>query len=463
MVSAEAAPFAKVGGLADVAGALPPALAKLDCDIRLMLPLYGAIDRKKFKIKESLPGMKIVSGKKMVKTGVWESILPSSSVRTYFLDAPKYFSGKEIYGRNGSEKFLFFSLAALKALRWIGFRPDIIHCNDFHTALIPDLLKTFDNPFYRGIKTLYTIHNLNYQGKIEPEILSTGNLNKNSLKSLAKDALDGDVNFMVQGIIGADLVNTVSRNYAKEITSSIYGAGLEKVIRANKRKIIGIENGIDYELFDPQTDTLIKKKYGIKSLENKNENKLYLQKIFGLPRNPRTALIGMVSRLSWQKGFELITENLAELDCQFAILGTGEKKYERQLSALSRKYPEKFSTKLKFDLKLARRIYAGSDLFLAPSRFEPCGLTQMVAMRYGTIPIVRATGGLADTVDAKTGFRFKEFSPEALYSGLEKALAIFYQHPKKWKQMMTNGMKKDFSWKKPAKEYLKLYRKLIKQ
>lgn len=463
MASSEIAPFAKAGGLADVVGSLPPALKRLGCDIRLIMPLYGAINREKYKIKKIYSNIAVLSGNKIFKINLWQAKLPGSSVSVYFTEAPKYFKAVKIYTNiNDSERFLFFSLACLSALPAVKFRPDIIHCHDYHTALIPDLLKVSDDAYFKAVKTLFTVHNLNHQGKTEIKVLSTGNLTKDSLRSLSEDARDNDINFMAQGILNADLINTVSKNYGKEITASFYGAGLDKIIKKRKKDLYGILNGIDIDFFNPETDKYIEQKYSIKSLAKKTENKLALQKRLGLPQSKKIALAGIVSRLVWQKGFDLITEEFGKLDCQFAILGTGQPRYEKHFKELAKKYPDKFSAQIKFDAELAQQIYAGADVFLMPSRFEPCGLGQLIAMRYGAVPIVRATGGLADTVDGKTGFRFKEFSPAALRRTIKKALNIYREQPEKWRELQKNGMKKDFSWNKPAKEYLKLYKKLCR-
>ena len=460
MASAEVAPFAKVGGLADVVGSLPPALKKLGCDIRLVMPLYGVIGRKKYGLKKIHSNVEIYFGNGFAKINIWQAKLPNSNVIIYFIDAPKYFGAKEIYAKkNNAERFLFFSLASLYMLPSINFKPDVIHCHDFHTAMMPNLLKVSDYAYFKGIKTVFTIHNLNYQGKSGIEVLSTGNLTKKSLKFLSKDAQDGDINFMVQGILSADIINTVSKTYAKEIATSFYGAGIDNIIKKRKSDLYGILNGIDIKFFNPVSDKYIKQKYSVKTFNKKVINKLALQKEFGLPQGKNIALIGFVSRLVWQKGIELITEDVIKnSNCQFVILGTGQPEYEKYLKQLSKKYPDKFSAQIKFDIKLAQWIYAGSDAFLMPSRFEPCGLGQMIAMRYGAVPIVRATGGLADTVNSRVGFSFKEFSVDSLRRAIKKALNIYYNQPKKWRQLQVDGMVKDFSWDKSAKEYLKIYK-----
>jgi starch synthase len=462
MPAAEIAPLAKAGGLADVVGSLPVALKKLGCDVRLIMPLYEFIDKKKYKLKRICSNIEIPSGHKIKIINLWQANLPGTRILIYFIEAPGYFTSQSVYKKGGnSERFLFFSLACLYITPIIKFKPDIVHCHDVHTALIPDILKNTNYLFLKGIKTLFTIHNFKYQGQTEIEVLSTGNLTKDSLESLSRDAQDGDINFMVQGVLNADIINTVSQTYAQEITTPAHGHGLDNIIRKRKKDLFGVLNGIDTKFFNPATDKNIKQRYTIRTLSKKKINKLNLQKRLGLPQNKDIAVVGFISRLVWQKGLELISEKLCQLNCQFVCLGTGWEKYEKHLKNLAQRYPDKFSAQIMFDLKLAQQIYAGADMFLIPSRFEPCGLGQMIAMRYGTVPVVRAIGGLADTVDARVGFKFKEFFSQALYQTLQKALKVYYQQPKKWQQLQINGMKRNFSWDKSAKEYLKLYKKLI--
>lgn len=466
MAAAEVAPFAKAGGLADVAGSLPPALKKLGCDVRLIMPKYGLIDEKKYKLKKLLSGVEIVSAKKKRKIDLWEGKLPGYNVKIYFVGNKEFFGRKDIYFGNNSERFLFFSLAVSQVLPLIKFQPDIVHCHDFHTAMLINIIKASKlyNSYYFSTKFVYTIHNLNYQGVSELEVLSTGNLSVDMQQSLTKDAKDGDINFMAQGIVNADMVNTVSPTYAKEITTSAFGAGLNRVIKANSDKIVGIINGLDLDFFNPAKDKLVKYKYDLTSISNKDKNKIFLQKKVGLPQDVKKTLVGVISRIVWQKGFNLITEDMIkDLDCQFVFLGSGQKKYENHLKKLAKKYPKKVSANMFFGIDLASHIYAGSDIFLMPSRYEPCGLGQMIAMRYGTVPVVRETGGLADTVDAKVGFKFKEFTSVALKNALKKALVVYNLDPQKWKKIRANGMKKDFSWNKSAKLYFKMYKNALKK
>jgi len=473
-LSAEAAPLAKVGGLGDVAGALPPALIKLGVDIRVCLPFYGLIDRKKYPAKKIINRLTVPIGDNNETIDVYQANLPGTKILIYLIKHD-YFNSKKIYfgaplmldGKytrqlNELKRFSFFTRAALATAKKLNFQPNVIHANDWHTALAADFIKTLNqkNDFFAKTKTLYTIHNLANQGIAKPDIIGYTKINP-ELPIIKVDARDGDINFMVQGILGSDLINTVSPTYAKEILEHYQGAGLEQILKKRKNDLYGIINGIDINFFNPATDNLIKQKYSLKYLERKTANKLALQKQLGLPADKNIALIGLVSRLVWQKGLDLITENFNRLNCQFVFLGTGQSEYEQRLLNLSKKFPGQFSAQIKFDEKLAHQIYAGADIFLMPSRFEPCGLGQMIALRYATVPLVRATGGLADTVNNKTGFTFKKYSNEELYKTIGKALAVYYKNKKFWRQLTTNGLKKNFSWKKPAKEYLKIYKKLI--
>lgn len=485
-LSAEVAPLAKVGGLGDVAGSLPKALAKLGVNIAIFLPFYGLIDAKKYKIKK-ICTIKTPVNDKNERAEIWKTMLPGATVPV-FLIKHKFFNAKQIYiqldkikdGKYASnvddiKRYAFFNQACLEAMKALNFQPDVIHCNDWHTALIGALLKQRQEIFFEKTKVLYTIHNLANQGLADPKILGFCELNPN-LPIIKADLKNNDINFMVQGILGANIINTVSPTYAREILEHYKGAGLDKILQKRKNDLYGILNGIDTDFFNPAADRLIKQKYSTKSLDKKINNKLALQKMLGWLPNKQIAVVGIVSRLVWQKGFDLITEEFAKLNCQFVILGTGQKKYEEQFKKLAKKYPDKFSANITFDVKLAQQIYAGSDIFLMPSLFEPCGLGQMIAMCYGSVPIVNHTGGLADTViDFKyyagqlkfhfltksTGFVFKKFTSDSLLSALKRALGIYYTQPKKWRKLQINGMKQDFSWNNPAKEYLRLYKKLV--
>ncbi len=432
-LSAEVAPLAKVGGLGDVAGALPQALDKLGVDIRICMPFYGMIDQKKYPAEKIISNLPIQDSDKKETVSVWQTNLPKTKIPVYLIKH-EFFNSKEIYSHeniifNDLERFSFFTRAALEAVEKLNFHPDIVHANDWHTAPAADFAK-------QPVKTVYTIHNLANQGATKTE------------------------NYMARGILNSGIITTVSPTYAKEILTKEYGAGLENILLKRKNNLYGILNGIDVDFFNPATDNLITRKYSLENSENKTANKIALQKQLGLVQNEKTALVGMVSRLVWQKGVDLISEEFSRLDCQFVFLGTGEKKHEDALLGLAEKFPKKFSARIKFDEKLAHLIYAGSDMFLMPSRFEPCGLGQMIAMRYGTVPVVRATGGLADTVNGKNGFAFKKYSSQELYKTINKALNVFYKNKKTWSKLKDNGMKSDFSWDKSAREYLKIYEKL---
>ncbi|MFH1255185.1 MAG: glycogen/starch synthase [bacterium] len=435
-LSAEVTPLAKVGGLGDVAGALPQALNKLGVDIRICLPFYGMIDQKKYPAEKIISRLPAPAGDKNQAVDVWETYLPETDIPVYLIKHD-FFNSKEIYSHD-LERFSFFTRAALEAAEKLNFRPDIVHANDWHTAMAADFIKQLNrqNSFFSKTKTLYTIHNLANQGITKTK------------------------NYMAEGILNSDIINTVSPTYAKEILTKEFGAGLENILFKRKSRLYGILNGIDTAFFNPETDSLIEQKYSQKNSKEKTVNKIALQKQLGLAQNEKTALVGMVSRLVWQKGVDLISEEFSRLDCQFVFLGTGEKKYENALLKMAEKFPSRFSARIKFDEKLAHLIYAGSDMFLMPSRFEPCGLGQMVAMRYGTVPVVRATGGLADTVNGKNGFAFKKYSSQELYKTINKALNVFYKDKKTWDRIKINGMKSDFSWDKSAREYLKIYEKI---
>lgn len=462
IVAAEAAPFAKVGGLGDVIGALPLALAKLGADIRVAIPLYGSIDRKKFGLKMIIKGFEILSAGKIEKVNIWQSNFPNSKAVCYFVESI-YFQSKEIYKPEDNDNlmtnFLFFSHAILEILPALGFKPDIIHSNDCHMGLVPALLKAKNKNYFKMTKTVFTIHNLYYQGLNDLETLRIASLGTDLPNSLKDVSEDGKINFMRQGILNADIISTVSKTYAKEIRTAEYGAGLEIFINQRK-KIYGITNGIDQELFNPSTDKFLVKNYSAKNLGNKILNKLALQKEVGLLIGKDIPVVGMVARVCLQKGFDLFSDDLFGLPCQFVILGTGDKLYEDKLLNFSKKFPGKLIYKNYFDLELAQHIYAGSDIFLMPSKFEPCGLGQMIAMRYGTIPVVRATGGLADTVNGKVGFKFKNFETSEMVKALEKALKL-YKNKVQWEKMQKNGMMTDFSWDKSAEKYMLIYKKLV--
>ncbi len=455
--AAECAPFAKVGGLADVTGSLPKALKEVGADISVILPYYGSISIDKKNRRCLRKGISISFNGKNETFNIWESHLPDSEVPILLVENKKYFGG-DIYSNKSSEfspeefeaaRFLFFSQAVAKTVLIEKFK--IIHCHDWHTSLIPFLLKK------KKLKTLLTIHNLAYQGILKAELINR----------LLATKFKGFVNCMENGIRNADVITTVSPNYAKEILSPEFGFGLEKALNERKKHLFGIINGIDPSQFNPEIDPYITKNYSIKSIKDRAINKKNLQEKCFKKSNIKTPIIGMVTRIAEQKGFDLIENILPRMmkkNVQIVILGKGVKKYENLLKSEAIKNPAKIFVKTKFDEEFAHKIYAGSDMFLMPSHFEPCGLGQMIAMEYGSVPIVRAVGGLKDTVipvekNKATGFVFKDYSPDALRIEIEKALH-FFKKKDVWSNIQKNGMAKDFTWKNSAESYMRLYKKI---
>jgi starch synthase len=457
-VSSECAPFAKVGGLADFIASLPKELKNFGLDVRICLPLYQKIKKEKWNLK-------LISNFYLNKERVfiWQGFLPKTEIPIYFLENERYLSKGEIYPPlfdfEGIKRFLFFSKAVLETFKKIDWQPDIIHCNEWETAFIAPLLKIEKSK----IKNLLTIHNLSIQGKWNAkDIFNFLKLKGEEIESLKIRDRDGDLNILEQGILNSDIVTTVSPTYSKEILTKEYGEGLEEDLR--KKKPIGILNGIDDEFFNPETDPNLKANYSSKDFENKKINKIDLQEILTFKKDEKIPLAGFVSRLVEQKGldlFEKIIPDLARIGLQLVFLGVGEEKYERMLLDFSKKYPKNVSANIKFDPILAQKIYGGCDIVLIPSLFEPCGLTQMIAMRYGTIPVARKTGGLNDTIeDGKTGFLFENYDAKSFLEAIKRCLKI-YNEKEKWQKMTKEAMKKDFSWKKSAREYLKIYQNLI--
>ena len=462
-VASECAPFAKVGGLADVVGALPKSLKASGIDVRICLPKYQTIDLKKHKF-ELIAGSVSVKDEKI---NIYQGFLPESRVIVYLLENKKYFGQNDIYSDNyfdDIQRFLFFSQAALEIFPAIKWFPGIINCHDWHAAIITSLLKLkTKNP---KPKTLLTIHNLAQQGKWNAkEVLDFLNLKSKKNENLKTRDRDGDFNALQQGILSADLINTVSPNYAREILTEEYGEALEGQLLKRKKQVFGVLNGIDEKKFNPRTDPDLKLNYSLQNIKGKVKNKIHLQEKLNLNKNQQVPLLGFIGRLDSQKGIDLVSEiipDLIEKNCQLVILGKGSPDYEKKLLELSKKYPRNISSQIKFDSVLAQQIYAGADIFLMPSRFEPCGLVQMIAMRYATIPVARKTGGLADTIEeGKTGFLFGEYNTKALLAGVNKAIKT-YQNKGEWLKLMRTAMKKDFSWKKSALKYRRLYRQLLR-
>ncbi len=472
LVTAEAVPFAKVGGLADVAGSLPKALRQLGHDVRLALPKYSQVNEAELGLSEILELLSVPAGSGHEPASVFESA--AGNVPAYLIGNDRYFGREEVYGYDDDgERFVFFCRAVLEMLKKLGWQPDVIHCNDWHTGIIPNWLKTIhkDDPFFANTATVFTIHNLAYQGIFGPELLEFAGLaNYGLIPHPTDDDLSRLVVLMARGILFADVINTVSPKYAQEILTPEYGERLHPILARRCDRLFGILNGLDYELWNPATDQNIALNYDVNSLDRRVANKLALQKEAGLSLGSDVFLVGMISRLADQKGFDILAEaidQLMDLDLQFILLGTGDERYQRIFANVAGKYQGQAAVFLKFDGALARRIYAGSDAFLMPSRYEPCGLGQMIAMRYGSVPIVRSVGGLANTVKDYSpttgqgnGFTFSDYSAEALLVAVKRALET-YQHKDTWQILMERGMRADFSWHSSARQYVELYHRAL--
>lgn len=470
-VAAECAPFFKTGGLGDVAGALPKALEEKGTEIKVVLPYFTKIaDQYKEQIQD-LFSYEVNVGWRKQYCGV--KYLSLKGIDYYFLDNLYYFDRPDLYGYyDDGERFAFFQLAVIELMEKINFIPDVMHLNDYHTAFIPFLLKekyrwiqAFDS-----IHTVLTIHNIEFQGQYDQGVLGDLFGMGNERYEDGTIRFNDCVNFMKAGILYADRVTTVSPSYAEEIKTAEFGAGLDVILRMESGKLSGIVNGIDYEMFDPAKDPALFENYDAKHLAKKIENKVQLQKHLGLPVNAEIPLIGIVSRLTYQKGFHLLLEemeNLMQFDVQLVVIGTGDPNFENQFRYFGEQYPEKTSINIAFDLSLAQKVYAGVDMFLMPSAFEPCGLSQMISMRYGTLPIVHEIGGLRDTVEPYnpitnkgTGFGFDNFQPFYLMNVLKQAIELYQNNPEIWQELMQQAMAKDFSWNESSQQYLALYQQL---
>ncbi|MCG2712439.1 MAG: glycogen synthase GlgA [Candidatus Omnitrophica bacterium] len=459
--SSEVVPFAKTGGLADVAGTLPPALEEAGVQIKIVMPRYRCVDVKKFKLK------KLDDETFSTKIG--------KNVEVLFLEKKRFFDRDGLYQQNGLDypdnldRFTYYCLQTLNLIKKINFKPDIIHCNDWQAGLIPIYLKeTFTNDqFYKNIKTIFTIHNLGYQGLFPKEELSLTGLSK-ELFSVNGLEFYGKINLLKGGLLFSDFISTVSSTYAQEIQSAEFGCGLEGVLQQRKKDIIGILNGINYDEWDPRKNKTLIRNYGPDSIEGKYENKEDLQKLGKLKVDRKIPLLGIITRLADQKGLDILAEVIEEvvqMPVQFILLGTGDPRYHKLFEGIGSKY-KNTSIHLKFDAALAYKIYAGSDIFLMPSYYEPCGLGQLISLNFGTIPLVRRTGGLADTVEdfdpftkKGNGFVFSSYQAGALLEALKRSLCV-YNDAKTWRKLITRAINSDFSWKKSAKEYVNLYKSL---
>lgn len=467
-VSAEVVPFSKTGGLADVAYSLPRALIKEGIDVRVMTSRN--FHNKKVDVhEEHLVHTEVEVGWRKQYMGL--STTQFNDITFYFIDNEYYFKREGIYGHfDDGERYSYFCRAVLEALLHLDFEPDIIHFNDWHTAMIPLLMKKHYGHIkkFENIKTIFTIHNLKYQGVFDPLIMNELlNLDHSEFDSGAVEFY-GSVNFMKSGITFADAVTTVSHTYADEIKEPYFGERLHDLIRDQQYKLTGILNGIDFDIYNPEIDPKIQQNYSYKNSSKKNINKAHLQSILGLPKSKRP-LIAMVSRLADQKGLDLlehIIEELLSLNIQLVVLGSGEEKYENMLKHFSHHY-ENVSASIGFNEELAHLIYAGADMLLMPSLFEPCGLSQLIAQRYGTVPIVRETGGLRDTVEhynkytqEGSGFSFGSYNAHEMLFAVKRALEL-YEDKTQWRQLVKGIMQLDTSWKRSALKYKSLYKEIL--
>jgi len=482
LVASEVAPFSKTGGLADVTGSLPRALHKLGIDALVITPFYRCVrdnvERLGLELHREGAEIRVPMGDWESGGAILRSELPDSAVPVYLLDSPGYYDRVGLYNRpqdgseheDNSERFIFLCRGALELCLELGIAPDVFHCHDWQTGPLPVYLKTLYRDRLPDTASLFTVHNIEYQG-----IFWHGDMKLTGLDSALFNwrmlEYYGNLSFLKAGLVGGDVLTTVSKKYAEEIQTDEYGAGLEGVVRERADDLFGIVNGVDYGVWNPETDQAIPVNYSQDDLCGKAACKQALQEEFGLPQRDDVPLVGMISRLVGQKGFDLLATAMPELmtkEIQFAILGTGEARYHEFLSGLRAKYPDKVGVMLSFSEQAAHRVEAGSDMFLMPSRYEPCGLNQLYSLKYGTVPIVRATGGLADTVidygqskgsnREANGFVFERYAKGALLDAVNRALKL-YANSEEWHKLRLAGMPQDWSWDRSAREYCEAYKR----
>lgn len=481
-VCSEVAPFAKTGGLADVSGALPKALADLGHDVRVAVPFYRDVGESGIGVCETDISLAVPIMDRQVAGGVLEGRLPGSDVPVYFIRNDHYFDRRGLYGDpdtgrdydDNCERFVFFSRAALELCDAIDYRPDVIHAHDWQAGLVPAYVRTLysRDRAVSGARTVFTVHNLGYQGIFWHWDMKLTGLSW-ELFNWQQLEFYGNLNCLKAGLVFADLLTTVSRRYAQEIQTEEYGCGLEGVLAERSEDLYGVVNGVDYGVWDPATDPFIASGYSRDDRSGKAECKKALLDESGLPQDEQVPVVGMVSRLAAQKGLDILTVALDEvlaLDLRMVILGTGDRKYHKLLEDAARKHPDRLAVHLTFDEPLAHRIEAGADMLLMPSRYEPCGLNQLYALKYGTVPVVRAAGGLADTVvdctadtladGSATGFAFESYDPVELLLTLERALRVFGRR-RDWERLVRTGMEQDWSWHRSAREYSALYERAL--
>lgn len=480
-VTSEVFPYSKTGGLADVSNSLPQALNSLGNDVRIISPKYGQLDERRLQIHEikRLKELKIDVNGKDAKFSIKSSFIHGKNTKAqmYLLESNDYFKNKGIYQNsktkkdfsNNDERYLFFCKAVIEILEILQWKPDVIHCNDWQTGLIPAFIKTIykNNPYLNDIKTVFTIHNLAYQGNFPKTSFEKTGMPDSVLTE--KGGLHfGQFSYLKTGLNYADKISTVSQKYSEEIrTNKEYGCGLEDVLNGRKKDIMGIFNGIDYSIWNPTVDKLIPYRYTYQEVPLKYENKRELLEKYKIEYDEDIPLIGVISRLVDQKGFDLIEKIIPQLmkeDVKLIILGIGEEKYHKFLKKIEKKYSSKLAVHIGFDEELAHHIEAASDMFLMPSKYEPCGLNQMYSLKYGTVPIVRNTGGLSDTIiyyrkPKGNGFLFDKYDPNDLMKAIKSALVLF-KDKNKWNKLVREGMSLDFSWKVSAQKYMKLYKEV---
>jgi starch synthase len=468
--ASECVPFSKTGGLADVVGALPRALAALGHQVSVYVPRYR---QTKLEDPQTVVNSVTIPFDDKYRFCSVVTAGTSAGVRFYFVDYPPYFDRDALYGGpvgdypDNAERFALFSRAVLEASKILGV-PHVFHCHDWQSALVPVMLRTLyaEDPAFRDVATVFTIHNMGYQGLFPPDTLPLLTLPWD-LFTISKMEFFGQVNFLKGALVLSDYVTTVSRKYSQEIQTTEYGFGLEGVLRSRSATVAGILNGVDYDEWSPQTDKFIGAKYSPQDLSGKVKCKQDLLSAFGIKNaDAKTPVIGIVSRFAAQKGFDLISQimdRLAREEMVMVVLGSGDKLFEEMFLRLQKQFPNKIAVKIAYDNSLAHKVEAGADMFLMPSRYEPCGLNQIYSLKYGTVPIVRATGGLDDTIDPwdarigkGTGFKFSDYNGEALLTTTRQAL-LAYQDPSSWQTLMRNGMGRDFSWGASAREYGKVY------
>lgn len=478
VASPEVAPLAKTGGLADVAGSLPKALKSLGHDVRVVMPLYTMVEQHKPQLKEEIPVLEVPIADRKEQASVLSTML-HDTVPTYLIKHDRYYEREYLYTTpqgdypDNAERFIFFSRSILEMLKKLDFAPDIIHINDWQTGLIPTYLKVLyaQDEFFKNTATVFTVHNLGYQGKFWALDMPMTNLPWDVF-SINGIEYYGDISFLKAGLMYSDAISTVSRGYSREIQTPEYGLGMEGVLQFRSKDLYGIVNGVDYDEWSPEKDKLIKSTYTSSNLEGKKADREDLLKEFKLKVPEDTPIIGMITRLADQKGFDILSEAMPELmkmNLAMVVLGTGEQKYHDLFTDLKKEYSQKLGVIIAFNNTVAHKIEAGSDIFMMPSKYEPCGLNQIYSLKYGTVPIVRATGGLDDTIheyDPNTGkgngFKFSEYSSQALIETVKRALSIFADR-QKWTKLMKNGMSEDHSWKASAKEYVSLYETALKK